>query len=379
MAVWGVNQFHRIQVFFSMELSEIPFIRLDSQHIAGNRFTSPKAIIEWMGAMQAQDFPMAKWGVGVRLPFSTEKMVASAIDQAAILRSHLLRPTWHFVAQEDIYWLLDLTAPHIKSGQKARDKDLELSEAVYLKSNGIIEKALSMRGPLSREDLVLELNQSGIATVQNRAAHLLMRAELEKIICSGATLRGKPTYALLAERVPKSTKKTREEALAELAKRYFTSRGPATLHDFSWWSGLPTQDARQALEMVKSDLITEVVDGTPYWMSPGHIEILPKRPSALLLPTYDEYILSYANRSAAISTECEQHMKEVSARGIFWPILVVNSQVAGTWKRTINKNQMQVVIQPFSSLEPSHAELIEQAAADFARFWAAKLDFKLNG
>jgi hypothetical protein len=264
--------------------------------------------------------------------------VASAIDQAAILHTHLLRPTWHFVAQEDIYWLLDLTAPHIRSGQNARDKDLELTEAVYSKSNRIIEKALSMRGQLSREDLVLELNQSGIVTDQNRAAHLLMRAELDKIICSGATLRGKLTYALLAERVPKSKKKAREEALAELANRYFTSRSPATLHDFTWWSGLPARDARQALEMVKSDLHTEVVDGTPYWMSPSHIEIIPKRPSALLLPTYDEYILSYANRSASISTELEQHMKEVSDRGIFWPILVLNSQVAGTWKRTINKN-----------------------------------------
>ncbi len=353
---------------------EIALMRLESQHIARSEFTSPKSLVAWMGAVQAQDFPMAKWSLGVRLPGSTEEMVASAIDRGEILRTHLLRPTWHFVTPDDIYWLLELTAPQIRSGQRSRDRILELTEAVYSKSNRTIEKALVARGQLSREELILELNTAGIQTDQNRASHLLMRAELDRIICNGAALRGKPMYALLAERVPNPRLKTREEALAELARRYFNSRYPATLPDFTWWSGLPAREARQALEGVKTEFITEEMEGPVFWLPKDYTLPASKQDSVYLLPTYDEFIISYADRRASIPVELEQHMKAISNRGIFWPIIVHNGQVTGTWKRNINKNRLIVELQSFSPLEPHILAIIKRASAQYASFLGKELE-----
>lgn len=321
---------------------------------------------------------MAKWAIGVRLPNSTEKLVEQVINKGEVLRTHLLRPTWHFVSPEDINWLLELTAPHIKASQKARDRDLELTETIYLRSNSIIEKALSEHGALTREKLVAELNKAGIATDQNRAAHLLMRAELEKIICSGPIEKSKPTYALFAERVPKPKKLVKEAAQAELARRYFTSRSPATLQDFTWWSGLSAKDASQALELVKPKFIPEVIDDRTYWLVPDFERHAPDRPTVHLLPTYDEFILSYYNRSASIPAELEKHMKEISDRGVFWPIILFDGQVIGIWKRIHKKDTVIVEVELFSSPESSVLELIEKAAAKFADFLGLKLEFNPN-
>ena len=320
---------------------------------------------------------MAKWAIGVRLPGSTDAGIEAAIDNAEIIRTHLLRPTWHFVAAEDIYWLLDLTAPQIKTAQRSRDKDLGLTEVIYSKSNTIIEKALFKGGHLKREELIAELQKAGIATDQNRASHLFERAELEKIICSGATHHGKPTYALLSERVQKTRELTKDEALAKLAKRYFTSRCPATGQDFMWWSGLPARDANHALELVKSDLIPETIDGRTYWLTPDFTVPHSSLITAFLLPTYDEFILSYADRSSSIPSKQEQHMKEISDRGVFRPIIVVNGQVTGIWKRTIKKGTIIIEIQPFTPPDQSTQELINHAASQYEHYLGKKLEINL--
>ena len=167
----------------------------------------------------------------------------------------------------------------------------------------------------------------------------------------------------------------KEEALAELARRYFTSRCPATLQDFTWWSGLSARDARQALELIKSKFIPEEINGRTYWLTQDIVTLNPAQPTGYLLPTYDELIISYADRSASISPELEHHMKDISDRGVFWPVIVVNGKVTGIWKRTIRKDAMQVEIQPFSKLNPTALARIEQAASDFATFWGKKLCF----
>ncbi len=358
-----------------MDQSDISLLRLASQHVSGKQLTSPQAIITWMGAMQAQDFPMAKWAIGLRLPGSTDALVEAAFDKGAILRTHLLRPTWHFVTPQDIHWMLDLAAPNIRAGQRSRERDLELTGDVYAKSNRIIEKALSQHGQLPREALILELNRAGITTDQNRASHLLMGAELDQVICSGASLRGKPAYALLADKVPDPRRLAKEEALAELARRYFTSRSPATLQDFTWWSGLPAREARLALELVNSEFSSVNINDLTYWINPQFTGHEPKRSEAQLLPTYDELIISYSDRGALIPTELEKHMKEISNRGIFWPIIISNGQVVGTWKRSIKKKSIHVEIQPFSPLPPSVMASVEQVAHRYADFNAKELEF----
>jgi DNA glycosylase AlkZ-like len=353
--------------------SEIADIRLVSQQLTGTKLTTPKEIVEWMVAMQAQDYPMAKWAVGVRLPGSTDGDIEASIDSGSIIRTHLLRPTWHFVAGEDVAWLIDLTRTQIKAAQRSRDRQLELTEEEYTKSNTIIEKALSTGVHLSREELLRELNKANIATDQNRSAHLLARAELEKIICSGATRNNKPTYALFSQRVPQAKKLTREEALSQLARGYFASRCPATLQDFTWWSGLPAGEARQALELVKMEFNPETIDGKTYWLTVDFSISQSNLASVLFLPTYYEFMLSYTDRSASIPAELESHMREISDRGVFRSIIVVNGQVVGIWKKTIKKEQILLELQYFIQQDNHTLQMVEKASLQYKNFTGKKI------
>lgn len=357
-----------------IEQSEIALLRLSSQQLVETDFCTPKELVYWMGAVQAQDYPMAKWAIGARLPGLTDQAIETAIANAELIRTHLLRPTWHFVAGEDIYWMLDLTAPQIKAAQSSREMQLELTDEVISKSNASIEKALSAGRHLTREELISALHQAGITTDQNRASHLFARAELEKIICSGASRGSKTTYALLSERVPKTTELTRDEALQNLARRYFTSRSPATLQDFTWWSGLPARDASRGLELAKSEFDRALIGGRTYWLSHGVTSLHTERDSALLLPTYDEFIISYSDRSASIPPQLEQHMKQISDRGVFRPIIVIDGQVVGIWKRTLQNDSLRIEIQPFMDLNPSTKEKITEAAARYGSFMGKEIE-----
>jgi hypothetical protein len=357
-----------------MDQSEIAYLRLASQQLVGTDFTTPKELVYWMGAMQAQDYPMAKWAIGARLPDVTDQAVETAIADARIIRTHLLRPTWHFVAAEDVYWMLELTAPQIRDAQSPREKQLELTEDVIAKSNTTIEAALSSGRHLTREELISALHLAGIATDQNRASHLFARAELEKIICSGISRGSKTTYALLSERVPKANNLTKDEALAQLAQRYFTSRCPATLQDFTWWSGLPAREASNALELVKSEFERALIDGRTYWLTRGLTTLHSDQGGIYLLPIYDEFIISYSNRSASIPPQLEQHMKEISDRGVFRPIIVVDGQVVGIWRRTLQNEALRVEIQPFINLDPATKKRIVEVATRYGSFFGKEIE-----
>jgi hypothetical protein len=251
-----------------------------------------------MGAMQAQDYAMSKWVVGCRLPESTGALIEKALDKGEIIRTHLLRPTWHLVSAKDIHWLLDLSAPQIKAAMKSRNKELEITDALFTKSNTLLEKALAKAKQLTREDLLANLEKAKIALDNNRAAHFLMQAELDGIICSGAIQDKKQTYALLSERAPKAKSIGLEEALGKLAERYFSSHCPATLKDFIWWSGLSVTDAKKALEMAKENFLSEKIGEETYWLT-NHFSIPKKdKASVNMLPAFDEFIISYTDRTS---------------------------------------------------------------------------------
>ena len=360
-------------------MNEIAFLRLASQQLVGTKYTTPKEIVSWMGAMQAQDFLMARWAIGARVIGTTDLDVLTTLDEAKIIRTHLLRPTWHFVAAEDVYWLLELTAPQIRTSQKARERQLELTEEIYTKSNSVIENSLKDVDYLTREQLLDAIQRTGIAIDQNRSAHLLMRAEVDQVLCNGPIKSGKLTYALLARRVPKAKRLTKEEALAKLAQRYFFSRCPATQQDFAWWSGLPAGDVRQAMELTKVDFHPEKIQGHTYWI-PNNLSIHnQRRLNAHLLPPFDEFIVSYTGRSAAIPPELETHMKEISDRGVFRPIIVINGQVAGIWKRTIKKDRIIIELQPFKQLNRSTQKFLIAAAERYASFLDKSVEIITGG
>ncbi|MGE5124083.1 MAG: winged helix DNA-binding domain-containing protein [Acidobacteriaceae bacterium] len=356
----------------------IAISRLERQQLSGTEFTTPQEIVAWMGAMQAQDFGMAKWAIGARLPGSTDSLIEAAINLGKIIRTHVMRPTWHFVAAEDIYWMLDLTAANVKAAQSSRDRQLELTEEIYTRSNRKIENALGREGYLTRKELLRELQESGFAIDQNRSAHLLARAEAEKIICSGPIIKGKPSYALLSKMVPKKVNLSKEEALAMLARRYFSSHGPATLQDFSWWSGLAAADARHAIELVSGEINSESIDGRTYHTARNHKTGRPAGEKIHLLPTYDEYLVAYADRSASVDPKYNQHMNEISNRGMFWPIIVVNGQVEGIWKRSIKGDTIRINLFPFTDLNQAVISQVKQAAERYGSFFIKRVEVTLN-
>ncbi|MBN2636791.1 MAG: AlkZ family DNA glycosylase [Prolixibacteraceae bacterium] len=347
-----------------MNFQEISKYRLTNQHLSVKKVTAVKELVKYMGAMQAQDYAMAQIAVGKRLDKVTGNEVNLAMNNGEILRTHLLRPTWHLVSADDIYWMLQLTAPHIKTLTQSRHKELDLTEKSLSKIFVLIEKVLLNNNHLTRSELYSAFHESKISTENNRGAHILMSAELEGIICSGRITNGQQTFALLEERFPKPMSISRDEALEKLARIYFESRWPATLRDFVWWSGLPVKDARKAMDMIGNDFTAEKIEEVTY-LIPNSLPVFSENAdSVFLLPAFDEYLIAYTDRKAVV----ENNKMVVSKNGIFWPIIVVNGQVVGLWKRTIKKDKVTVTIDPFMPLKKRQINLIEQEVSKLGDF-----------
>ncbi len=353
-----------------MKYKEIAKTRLITQQIAESKFETAAEIVSWMGAMQAQDFGMTKWAIGLRLTKSTESEIYKAIDSAEIIRTHLLRPTWHFVSATDIYWMLNLTGPKIKAGMKGRHRQLELSENILKKANSVIEKSLSTETHLTRKELVSELHKAKIPTDNNRSSHIFLNAELDGIICSGKMKEGQTTYALLAERVPEKKLSNKEESLFKLATKYFQSHSPATLHDFLWWSGLSVTEAKKAISSIKKDFVPEKINGVEYLFPVAATSPKKINRTVFLLPAFDEYLISYKDRSASIFTDHEP--KAFSKNGIFWPTIVINGKVAGTWKREIKKDKVIVTTLFFDSKNKVNKSGLQKEVEKFGNFLNCK-------
>lgn len=347
-----------------MKISDTPATRLNNQHISGNKLNSPKELVSRMGAIQAQDYAMSKWAIGLRIINATEQQLNQAIDVGEILRTHLLRPTWHFVTAEDLNWIRELTAPAIKASMKTRNRELELSNEVFKKSHKVINGALKGDNSMTREELTSLLNKANIRTDNNRASHLLMEAELEGIICSGRTKGNKLTYALIEDRVRKSFSINNDEAIEKLAQIYFSSRGPATLDDFAWWSGLAKSKIKNALGLSNTDSSQQKLESL--WSKKSQSEANTPKNSVYLLPAFDEYMISYKDRSAIILFI--DHRKTISSNGMFHPLIVENGIVIGVWKRTIKKDKILVEAESFKPLNKKIKDSIEIEAIRYGNF-----------
>ncbi len=252
---------------------EIAQQRLYNQCISGQKLKKPAEIVKYMGAIQAQDYAGAKWALGLRLQKSNDAAIDKALAKGSIIRTHVLRPTWHFVSPADARLMIELTAPRINAFSASQYRQFQLDDAVFKKSNDALAKALEGGKQLNRAAMMQALQQAGVATNDLRFIHLLMRAELDKVICSGGRDGKQFTYALFDDRVPAGNTLSKDEALAELIKRYFISHGPATLQDFTWWSGLSATDARRGLEILKSELTNTKVDSNEYWTGRDQAEV----------------------------------------------------------------------------------------------------------
>lgn len=358
-----------------MSPSDIIQIRLNSQLLLPESGRSILEVVSRMGALQAQDFTMLKWAIGSRLPGSTEAQVEEALDRGDILRTHLLRPTWHVVSSKDIHWMLELTASRIRNSMKHRDAQLGLTKAIIQKSTSILLKALEDGSHQTKEELNILWNRASIPTTEYRDAHLLMHAELDGLICSGRTIGKNRSYALLDERAPIRLRLTKEEALHRLAQLYFTSRCPATLPDFIWWSGLTVGDAKLAVESIKPTFHMETV-GQQSYLLPEKLPDLRLNSNVLQpISAFDEYIIAYKDRSVLLIPE--QFQKVVSNNGIFRPALLLNGRVIGTWKRITKKNHYVIEVTPFEQLGPVVISLMEPTFAVYGLFLGKKIEVRI--
>ena len=348
----------------------IPHIRLINQQLISTNFKTTKEIVSWLGAVQAQEYNMAKWAIGTRLPNITDKQVEEDLCKGEIIRTHILRPTWHFVTKEDIHWMLQLTAPRIKQALNGYNKYTELEALTIKKVTPVIVKLLSGSNHLTKQEIGEHLQAKKVDITTHQLSHILFHAEVDGVICNGAVKGKKQTYSLLEELIPRPKKFDKDEALGMLARRFFTSHAPATLQDFTWWSGLTLTEAKKALEMVKSDFVSEEIDGQTYWFSNSFKGLTVDKNIAHLLPAFDEYVVSYKDRKEIF--EHGYYLEVIGKNGLFKPTVMVNGQVAGMWKRVVKGKKATVELQLFKKFSKEVKSAIANEVEKYEKFVAGK-------
>lgn len=344
-------------------------IRLRSQQLLNSQFKTPKELVSWMGAIQAQEYKMVKWALGVRLKSATLQTVNDAYQRGEILRTHLMRPTWHLVAEEDIRWMLKLSSERIikACNSFAKGNGIDIPESIYTKANDLFEKVLEGNRHLTKQELQDEIVRAGIMPDSPKLGYLFTRAEQEGILCSGADRDEKATYALLEERAPAVKELHKEEALALLAQKYFRSHSPASLNDFVWWSGLPVAEARRAIGAIDSELNKEKFASQELFIHQVWDKNFRKSDILHFLPPFDEYLISYKDRTTVMDKE--HHPKAFNTFGIFYPVILYNGRIVGNWKKTVKKGEVLFDTSFFVQCPDLKEELIEKAANRYKAFY----------
>jgi hypothetical protein len=354
--------------------SDIARRRLQHQSIAPASAGTAADVVRRLGAVQAQDYAGATWALGLRLHAATRQTIEQAFLDREIVRTWPMRGTLHFVASEDARWMLALLTPRILAGSARRHRQLELDEATLARAGDLFIAALEGGRRLTRSALMQTLEQGGIAVAGQRGYHILWWTAQNGLICFGPRQGKQDTFVLLDEWLPPQKPLGREAALAELAGRYFGGHGPATLHDFAWWSGLRMADARAALAMVETTLDHTEHDGQTYWFSDPPSAPPTAPPAAHLLPGFDEYLLGYRDRRAVLDPA---HAGKVvpGGNGIFKPIIVVEGRVVGTWARILRRAKVVVTVSPFEDLGRSATAAARAAAEPYGRFLDLPVEF----
>jgi hypothetical protein len=349
------------------QLDSVGFVarRLHTQRLAGWQFNTPADAVSFFGAVQAQDYPASLWGLGQRVAGATVDVIEKAVADGAILRTWPFRGTIHFVTPADVRWMLALSASRALK-MNARHRELGLDEATFAQARKVIESALRDGRPRPRPALRQALDDAGISTEGQRGIHILGRLAQEGLICIGPRQGKQQTFVLIEAWLPAGRKLARDEALAELTRRYFTSHGPATPADFAWWSGLSKTEAQAGLQMVKPQLAQESIGEQVYWFAPSQSAGEMPSPTAHLLPVYDEYVVAYKDRTAVLVPEYAA--REDAGNGIFRPPILIDGQIVGTWTRELKKDKVVVSPNLFRRLAPDEETALLAAAERYGAF-----------
>jgi hypothetical protein len=342
-----------------MNRDEIIQFRLFNQGLSDNYFDNPEEIVAHFGAMQAQDYSMSLWAIGLRMQNPEKSAIEKLTNAGKIIRTHILRPTWHLVHQKDIRWMMQLSAPNVKKATQYIDKKQGLTDELFLKAWKIIEQEFTRNEFLNKEKIVSCLSNQQMVISNLLATQIIMRAEVEMLLCNGNQ---KNVYALFENRIPTANVISKQEAIVKLAQLYFKSRGPATLKDFVWWSGLSLNDAKIGVAELDKQLQSFTYDKLKYY----HFEIknnIPKRPSFALLPCYDEYTVGYSEgRNIVLPAGVDS---AETGNGIFKPTILSENELVGTWRKG-KKNRVE--IQSFTDDKNSVEKAIKEDIEKFCKF-----------
>jgi len=337
--------------------------RMRSQRISGPKPDNPADVVRRLGALQAQDYAQATWAIGARSSGATLADVERAIADRRIVLTWAMRGTLHAVPAEDAPWMVRLLAPRVVARDKRRQQQLELDAQTVARCERLIESALREQKRMTRAELMELLEQAGIHTKQQRGYYILWMLAQTGLICMGPLEGKQQTFVLLGEWVPEPRELSGDEALRELAIRYFTGHGPATAHDFSWWAGLTVTEAKKAAADADGVLRCETIGGTAYWSGGEDGADGAESPDIALLPGYDEYLLGYKDRSAVLKPE---HAAKIvpGGNGVYAPMLVVHGEIAGVWRRSAGKQGVELTVHPFEE----RGVTAERVAAETRRY-----------
>jgi hypothetical protein len=349
--------------------------RLRNQHIIQTGLRQPADVVGWFGAMQAQEYEVAKWAIGLRmLDGVIETAIERAFERGRILRTHVMRPTWHFVTPADIRWLLELTGPRVQRLMASYNRRLELDDRTLTRGLGVIARELRDGCYRTRAELAQALQRAGLLMTGQRLAHQMMHAELQGVICSGPRRGNKFTYALIAERAPDALRLSRDEALATLSRRYFKSHGPATLRDFAWWSGLTIADAKRGVEINKAR--REQVDSLTYWTIGRERRGTTRDDRAYLLPVYDEYLIAYRDRQAVPHGPPGIVVRPRDAVTYLHP-LVIRGQLAGMWRIARRRDAVHIEIAALRPIAAVERRAVGRAVERYEQFLGIPVEWSM--
>jgi hypothetical protein len=350
-------------------MTDIAARRLRAQRLTGEPFATAQEAVGCLCAVQSQDYGAARWALALRTRGLTDADLDRLFDTGAILRTHVMRPTWHFVLPGDVRWLLELTAPRVRAAMAGIDRRIGIDAALLRRSRSALEAALRDGTYLTRDELGAALERSGIPVTGQHLSHVVTHAELDALIVSGPRRGRQFTYALMDERAPAARRLDRDEALAELARRYFTSHGPALLADFTWWSGLTAADARRGVDLAGAALAREVVDGRPYWRAAD--EPMPSNAGTTvhLLPNYDEFLVAYRDRSDALHPGLDT--SPLPRESVLANVVLVDGLVRCGWRRRPARGGFVVEVGPLDAADAGLDTGLARAAEELGRFLGA--------
>ncbi len=331
------------------------FDRLSNQQIRHPRFETPAELVRWMGAVQAQDYAGGLWAIGLRTANARESDVEDAIAARSIVRTWPMRRTLHLVPAEDVRWMLRLLASRVIRSSPGRTRALGLDDATFARSRRLLEHALAGGHRLSRQDAYAVLDRGGVSPAGQRGIHILSHLAQQGLLCYGPREGRQPTFVLLDEWVPTEPERADVDCLAGLARSYFRSHGPATVADFAWWTGLPLRDARKAVEAAGVDLEER----------PSRT-VRSRAPTAALLPPWDEYLVGYKDRAAALGHLAPDHPRLAGAIGI--PLILIDGRARGAWRRALTPSQVRLSLEYWGRVTQAERHAVEAAARRYSPF-----------